>query len=73
MCPPGRNRHRPQKRVAMHDIAIQRNGIHRFSALMTAPPTPDDNKAGLNVGLMMPMLKNDEMRIQIGPGMAGGA
>ena len=38
---------------------------------MTAPPPPDDNEAGLDIGLMMPMLKNDEMCIQVGPGMEG--
>ncbi len=55
----------------MHDIAVQRDRIHCFGTLMTAPPPPDDHEAGLNIGLMMPMLKNHEVGIQVGPGMEG--
>ncbi|MEP6879413.1 MAG: hypothetical protein ABI865_11230, partial [Nitrosospira sp.] len=57
----------------MHDIAVQRYGIHSFGALMTAPPTPDYNEVGLNIRLMMSMLKNHEMRIDVGSRMESSA
>jgi hypothetical protein len=34
---------------------------------MTTTAAPDDDKSRLNVGLMMPVLENDEVGVHIGP------
>ena len=55
----------------MHDISIQRNGIDLFGTLMPPAPPADDDKAGLNIRLVMTVLEDYEMRVQVGAGTRG--
>ena len=65
--------HCPEKGLGMHDIAVQGDKIHRFDAPPTTVPAPDDDKAGLDIGLMVPVLDHHEMQIQVRSGAAGSA